>query len=136
MHDWEPRSGPGGTYCSPSCGGMCKREWFDNATAIANRICKDLGEGWKPCVHENLGWFASATNGCSKISASYNAARGGELTFTARIEPNITIGSSRLQIITRPHLTPKRAMFEAKKEAEEVLKKLSAAIEEIKGAIE
>lgn len=64
---WKPvRSGK--IYCSPACGGGCTHERYLLAKQRANDTAKLLGKGWKPVVHENLGWHASVTNGLIQVS--------------------------------------------------------------------
>jgi hypothetical protein len=56
--DYVPiRRGP--IYCAPFCGGNCTYVAFKDATAFAKKLCKKLGSGWKPDVHENLGWHCA-----------------------------------------------------------------------------
>ena len=57
---WTPvLSDNGEIYCSPGCGGRCKKADFDLATERADRLCEQLGDGWNPQVWENLGWHYS-----------------------------------------------------------------------------
>jgi len=58
-----PFDQPGGVYCSPRCGGGCKRSAFERATAEANALAARMGDGWRPDVWENLGWHYVVTKG-------------------------------------------------------------------------
>ena len=55
--DVDPRWTPilkGDQYCSPACGGRCKKSDYDKAVTQSNEIAQLLGDGWKPSVNENL----------------------------------------------------------------------------------
>jgi hypothetical protein len=54
--DWTPKIQPGGIYCSPRCGGRCKRVDYDRAVTDAAALAARMGDGWQPKVWENLGW--------------------------------------------------------------------------------
>jgi len=61
---WKPRHRKNRTiYCSPLCGGDCKRADYDKAVRESAKLAKRLGPGWKPNVWENLGWFWQVENG-------------------------------------------------------------------------
>lgn len=47
----------GDIYCSPACGGKCKKSAYDQAVVDSNEMASLLGAGWKPIVFENLGWY-------------------------------------------------------------------------------
>lgn len=67
---WKPvRNGE--TYCSPACGHGCTHEAFKRATTNAEKLCRLLGAGWQPRVHENMGWHFSAYSvyGSGQITA-------------------------------------------------------------------
>jgi len=53
----------GAIYCSPACGGKCTKDKFDEATDRAKWLADKLGPGWKPRVHENLGWHWGVVKG-------------------------------------------------------------------------
>jgi hypothetical protein len=50
----------GDIYCAPACGGNCTWSAYQSAKRSAARIVKKLGTGWKPYVHENMGWHYCA----------------------------------------------------------------------------
>ena len=56
---WTPKL-DGVIYCSPACGGKCKKSDFDTATTAAHTLVRQLGHGWEPHVWENLGWHYEA----------------------------------------------------------------------------
>ncbi len=63
----------GSVYCSSACGGgagVCDKEKYDLAVKSSNALAKRLGKGWKPTVHENLGWFWGAYKGVCHVSPS------------------------------------------------------------------
>ena len=50
-------------YCSPACCGdrpFCTKAAYDRANHEAAAMATELGNGWKPDVWENLGWYGSA----------------------------------------------------------------------------
>lgn len=49
-------------YCSRSCGGDCTYHRYAAAKVSGDRLAKAVGKGWKPVVHENLGWFFRAVH--------------------------------------------------------------------------
>ena len=65
----------GRIYCAPVCGANCTWAAFQDATAKAKALAKLLGKGWKPDVHENMGWYWGAKKGVMSVSASNH--RGG-----------------------------------------------------------
>lgn len=65
-----------GIYCSLMCGGVdgyCTLAMYKQAQRTANRVAKELGEGWEPEVYENLGWHWRAVLkfGSSQIAVVY-----------------------------------------------------------------
>lgn len=63
--DWTPVLRDG-VYCSPACGGgkgVCDKSKYDLAVKKSNELAKKMGDGWKPYVWENLGWFYKVTKG-------------------------------------------------------------------------
>ena len=59
------------------CGLGCTQEDYDRTVYAADKLVEHLGKGWIPCVHENLGWFASAktADGVMSVSAPYGAGK-------------------------------------------------------------
>lgn len=57
----------GDIYCSPWCGGRCKKSDYDWAVAEADRLAREMGPGWEPVVHENLGWFYYVKRGSVEV---------------------------------------------------------------------
>jgi hypothetical protein len=55
------------TKCDPRCGAGCTQAAYDKATREAAQLCSRLGPGWKPVVHDNLGWHYHAQNGIVRI---------------------------------------------------------------------
>jgi len=58
----------GDQYCSPSCGGRCKKADYDAAVLESKEIADQLGSGWIPEVYENLGWHWKVAKGEIEIS--------------------------------------------------------------------
>jgi hypothetical protein len=53
----------GGIYCSPWCGANCTKAAYDLAVSKAKALARRMGKGWKPRVHENMGWFYGVYKG-------------------------------------------------------------------------
>lgn len=54
-------------YCSPWCGGGCKRAAYDKAVADAAALAQRMGDGWEPVVWENLGWYYRIEKGVAEL---------------------------------------------------------------------
>jgi hypothetical protein len=59
---WNPVR-KGAIYCSPACGFGCTWAQHEEAKERAELLAKRLGPGWKPEVHENMGWHFKASKG-------------------------------------------------------------------------
>lgn len=66
----------GNRYCAPWCGRGCT--WAEHQAAVAGaaRLVGRLGPGWKPQVHENLGWHYGAISRCGQVKVSPSGKRG------------------------------------------------------------
>lgn len=62
----------GEIFCSPACGGNCKKITYDKAVQMSNEIASQLGEGWIPEVFENLGWYWKVVKGNIEVRHSAN----------------------------------------------------------------
>lgn len=71
----------GDVYCSPACGGGCKKADFDQATESANALVAQLGIGWQPRVWENLGWHYEATKRSATVTADRNGLYTADIRF-------------------------------------------------------
>jgi hypothetical protein len=69
----------GKLFCAPWCGRGCT--WVEHQAAVAGaaRLIGRLGPGWKPRVHENLGWHYEAISPCGQVKVSQSGTR----SFTA-----------------------------------------------------
>lgn len=79
---WTPVDGPGGRYCSPACGRSCTKAEYLVAQRMAAELCADLGDGWEPVVHENLGWHYGARKGKMTVNPPYGRAFLGDRNGT------------------------------------------------------
>ncbi len=73
---WKPRRTRDGVYCAPACGGgpiICSVERYENARRVAERVCRDLGEGWIGVLTHNLGWYAGVGSPCRRVWVSAHA---------------------------------------------------------------
>lgn len=57
----------GETYCAPFCGRGCLWASYKEAVSRADQLAHLLGKGWRPVVHENLGWHWRAVSPCGQI---------------------------------------------------------------------
>lgn len=80
-HKWTPVL-RGEIYCSPGCGGGCKKSDYDKAVEKAGLVAAALGYGWKPRVYENLGWHYEVTKGQATVVPN----RPGGFTAIIRVE--------------------------------------------------
>ena len=67
----------GDFYGSRSCCGAtyCKKADYDRCVADSARWAKELGKGWEPRVHENLGWHWSLVKGPIHLHQTYDRSR-------------------------------------------------------------
>lgn len=80
-HRWVPVL-RGDIYCSPGCGGRCKKADYDKAVEQAGFVAAALGHGWTPRISENLGWHYEVTKGqCIVIPI-----RNGGFSASVRME--------------------------------------------------
>lgn len=76
---WTPKLN-GEIYCSPACGGRCKKVDFDQASERSRVLAAQLGGGWEPHVWENMGWHFEVKKGIATVDP---AREGG---YTATLE--------------------------------------------------
>jgi len=84
---WRPRHLPGGVYCSPRCGGSCKLSDYERAVNGSKALAERMGDGWRPEMWENLGWFWIVRRGNLEIhpcsDGTYSAWFQGSKQFIA-----------------------------------------------------
>ena len=118
---WEPVL-KGEIYCSSACGGRCTKAAHDNCVKKAKALAKRMGKGWKPRVHENLGWFYGVIKGTPQ-----GVFGNGFLEITPPYRPDDTYTAwvqSSPQFIAH-HKDPKIALSLAVKMFDEHLKSLN-----------
>lgn len=126
---WTPKlSADGEFYCSPRCGGgkFCRKEWYDRAVAEGDALAARMGEGWEPHVWENMGWYYSVKKGVVTIRVS-RGNDGEHASYSAWIEPNVTIDRISLQIIAHGD-TPEDALGFATQDARTVIERMREAL--------
>lgn len=79
----------GDGYCSPACGGKCKKTAYDYAVQAADELAARLGQGWQPHVWENLGWHFRVSKADSDVRFSR-----GTFDATIRVGDDITFSAS------------------------------------------
>lgn len=84
----------GEKYCSPLCGGGCTKAAYDQAVLDADALVARLkGTGWKPVIHENLGWHYRAVSGPVQV---YPTNLPGKFWCMIGSEPKDSMGGSGL----------------------------------------
>lgn len=72
---WDPVAGHdperGETYCSPRCGGRCRKSDYDFVVASSLELARQMGDGWDTHVWENLGWHYRVFKGVAAIHPNY-----------------------------------------------------------------
>ena len=119
---WKPVLRAGGIYCSTACGGGCTKAAYDSAVKQAAALAKKMGKGWKPFVHENLGWHYRVAKG--------RPAHGHHCGFLEITPPHISNGEYTAWVQTSPQFIfrnkdPKKALHEAVKAFDEHLRGLN-----------
>jgi hypothetical protein len=103
---WKPRTLSGGVYCSPACGGRCRRHAYDRAVKEADKLVARLGDGWEPMVWENLGWHWAANKGVAEV---YPSTEGSDTTGDYEITGWMVFLRTAVQIVSRAE-TPEDAL--------------------------
>lgn len=114
----------GAIYCSPWCGGNCTKASFDSVTERAEKLAKHMGPGWRPIVHENLGWHGRVVKGREALA---------EITFDRKRDGYTAWVQTRPQFIVRG-TNAKAALAEALRQADEHVKNVQRAVRLIGGA--
>ncbi len=86
--EWTPVL-KGDVFCSPACGGNCKKAEYDQAVKAANELAAILGAGWEPDVWENLGWHYRAIKQDSEVGPEH-----GGYHAIIRIDDTFSISKS------------------------------------------
>lgn len=73
----------GDIYCAPACGHKCTWQEYQTAKLKARALADRLGSGFKPFVHENLGWHYRAVSKDGRIEVFENDRRA----YSACIAP-------------------------------------------------
>ncbi len=69
--------------CAKWCGSGCTEEAYQKATRDAEVLAKQLGDGWKPRVWENMGWHFEAVSSCGRLEVHGPDTRNGGRFYTA-----------------------------------------------------
>ncbi|EOZ8645590.1 hypothetical protein ACQWTT_001341 [Acinetobacter baumannii] len=104
----------GEIYCSPACGGKCKKAAYDKAVAESNEIAQILGEGWVPTVFENLGWHWKVEKGAIEVSLSTTGKYCSAMQFD--LNQNF--------FFTAEDSDPREAVINVRNQLREVISKL------------
>lgn len=76
----------GEVYCAPACGFNCTHAAYEDAVRRADELCEQLGPGWKPRVHENMGWYWSALGGDGYLYISPTVIDGKVYSYTVFVD--------------------------------------------------
>lgn len=96
---WTPRL-HGDIFCSPLCGGRCKKVDFDRVSEQASALAAQLGGGWKPNVWENLGWHYDVVKGnaCVRCDGEQQYEASIRFCFDGRNEQCISVESDNPRV--------------------------------------
>jgi hypothetical protein len=113
--DWTPRAyGTRGVFfCSPACGGDCRKSDHDFAYKKANALAKIMGTGWKVRVWENLGWHYAVESEFVKVHPTSDGA--GYTVYCNATKQIVTSGAD-----------PRKAFREALAELDALIRLLQA----------
>ena len=117
----------GKIYCAPACGGYCTLAQYRTMKKHAEKMCKQLGKGWKPKLTHNLGWFCAVVK--SHTTIHYHDDRSGHNfapEYSAWIE--IEIGGHTFQTIN-DHKDMKKALAKSIKQARKLMYKILSEID-------
>lgn len=103
----------GEIFCSPACGGKCKKSAYDKAIQISNEIASQLGEGWIPEVFENLGWYWKVEKGNTEVRHSAN---GYSATLQFDLDQNYYFSANDSD--------PRNAVQKVRNQLQDVIRKL------------
>lgn len=103
----------GEIFCSPACGGKCKKSAYDKAIQISNEIAAQLGEGWLPKVYENLGWHWKVEKGNLQVSSATN---GYNAVMQFKLDQNYHFNAKDLD--------PRKAVQKVRAQLQDVIGKL------------
>ena len=128
MLSWKPKLN-GKTYCAPACGGGCTKAAHDKAVADADAlVAKMKGTGWRPVVHENLGWYYKIVSGPVQVYPS----RNGKEQFWAMIGGKPSDNAGGLSMWTPEKISyfkdPNRAVRAALRAVEEKMADLNETL--------
>lgn len=91
---WTPKL-DGEIYCSPACGAKCKKIDFDNATAHAQALARQLGYGWEVRVWENFGWHFEVSKRGATVSVSDDGDYEASIRFYMEERNELCVSAKR-----------------------------------------
>jgi len=71
--------------CASWCGRGCTKAEHDRALRLATACARKLGKGWRPRVHENLGWYGYTVSSCGRITVRVSSPRRNVQRFLAQL---------------------------------------------------
>lgn len=129
----------GKVYCSPWCGIGCTRAAFERATREANELCALLGDGWRPRVWENLGWFYAAERGPDVGSAQrafcevHPSTRGSTITADWTVAGYTIFLNVQPKVVLSDVVDPVDGVHVAIHQARTHVQRTNALLEELSG---
>ena len=118
----------GAIYCAPFCGGKCTWAEFQLATKRAEALCKKLGSGWEPRVHENLGWHSGVVYAGGYMSVAIHDCNDGTISYSAFLNTDKSPGGRWYGTAS----TPEKAIKEARTRFNAELSSLQSLQERLK----
>lgn len=114
------------------CGGakgFCTRADFDRATKDAAALAARLGDGWTPCVWENLGWHWEVQKGALVIADRFDAGgmivRGSLGKYTAEFR-SVENGASAIMQFFADASTPEEAIGQVRQDVRTYISRVEA----------
>ncbi len=103
----------GEIYCSPACGRGCTRKEWEDTKITASQLARRMGAGWKPRVHENLGWHYEVRSPKGNIRVMFSSG-----SYLAWIE-NVDMQCS--ERARSPRAAVDKALERVRKDAQKIL---------------
>jgi len=100
----------GAKYCSRACGNGCTKAEYVAAVKKGEALAKAVGNGFKPRVWENMGWYYSAVKGVAAIhpyhDGTYTCYFNSTPQFvTTSVDPQVALYSAQAHAERHVELT-------------------------------
>lgn len=131
---WDPVRTGNGQYCSPACGGKCTWASYQAAKRKASALAKSLGAGWKPEVHENLGWYYRARFDDQDVTMKVTPVAAGFLAYVGTAEVQEAKGAWTFSAL-ETDTDARRAVRRALQRSQGCLESLTRTLQQARRAV-